>query len=85
MHMAVNVHLTPVTGVTLPFVSMGGTSLMFTSLATGIILSVSKNVEDLEGEKAQQLVDEKEAKEVLAKKNSAEKKSEIENKNQAPF
>ena len=46
MHMAVNVHLTPVTGVTLPFVSMGGTSLIFTSLATGIILSVSKNVEE---------------------------------------
>ncbi len=46
MHMAVNVHLTPVTGVTLPFISMGGTSLMFTSLATGIILSVSKHVDE---------------------------------------
>jgi cell division protein FtsW len=51
MHMAVNVHLMPVTGVTLPFISMGGTSLIFTSLATGIILSVSKNVEQLEGDK----------------------------------
>ncbi|MFM2226020.1 MAG: hypothetical protein RJA07_2222 [Bacteroidota bacterium] len=46
MHMSVNVHLTPVTGVTLPFISMGGTSLLFTSLATGIILSVSKHVEE---------------------------------------
>ncbi len=51
MHMAVNVHLMPVTGVTLPFISMGGTSLIFTSLATGIILSVSKNVEQLEGDR----------------------------------
>jgi cell division protein FtsW len=50
MHMAVNVHLMPVTGVTLPFISMGGTSLIFTSLATGIILSVSKNVDEMEGD-----------------------------------
>ncbi len=85
MHMAVNVHLTPVTGVTLPFVSMGGTSLMFTSLATGIILSVSKNVEDLEGEKAQQLAEEKKVKDELAEKKSAEKNPEKENKNEAPF
>jgi cell division protein FtsW len=59
MHMAVNVHLTPVTGVTLPFVSMGGTSLFFTSIATGIILSVSKNVEELEGEKNLQSIHDK--------------------------
>jgi cell division protein FtsW len=50
MQMAVNVHLMPVTGVTLPFISMGGTSLIFTSLATGIILSVSKNVDEMEGD-----------------------------------
>lgn len=48
-NMAVNVNLVPVTGVTLPLVSMGGTSIWFTSLAIGIILSVSKNVEDMEG------------------------------------
>jgi cell division protein FtsW len=39
------VHLLPTTGVTLPMVSMGGTSLWFTSIAIGIILSVSRNVE----------------------------------------
>lgn len=45
-NMAVNVNLFPVTGVTLPLLSMGGSSFMFTCLAIGIILSVSKNVED---------------------------------------
>ena len=47
-NMAVNVHLFPVTGVTLPMVSMGGSSVIFTSLAIGIILSVARNVEDTE-------------------------------------
>lgn len=46
VNMAVVVHLLPTTGVTLPFVSMGGTSLWFTSVAIGIILSVSRNVEE---------------------------------------
>lgn len=45
IHMAVSVNLLPVTGLTLPFVSMGGTSMFFTSIAVGIILSVSRSVE----------------------------------------
>ncbi len=48
-NMAVTVNLFPVTGVTLPLVSMGGTSFIFTCLAIGIILSVSRNVEQQEG------------------------------------
>lgn len=44
-NMAVAVGLGPVTGVPLPLVSMGGTSLLFTSIAFGIILSVSRDVE----------------------------------------
>ena len=50
--MAVNVNLFPVTGVTLPLVSMGGSSFLFTCVAIGIILSVARNVEQLEGKKA---------------------------------
>jgi cell division protein FtsW len=50
INMAVAVNLLPVTGVTLPLVSMGGTSIWFTSLAVGIILSVSRFVEQNEGE-----------------------------------
>ena len=49
VNMAVNVNLFPVTGVTLPLVSMGGSSFLFTCLAIGIILSVARNVEQLEG------------------------------------
>ncbi|MFC5283409.1 FtsW/RodA/SpoVE family cell cycle protein [Pedobacter alpinus] len=45
-NMAVAVNLFPVTGVPLPLVSMGGTSILFTSVAFGIILSVSKDIED---------------------------------------
>jgi cell division protein FtsW len=48
-NMAVTVNLFPVTGVTLPLVSMGGTSFLFTCLAIGIILSVARNVEQSEG------------------------------------
>lgn len=48
-NMAVNVNLLPVTGVTLPLVSMGGSSFLFTCLAIGIILSVARNVESIEG------------------------------------
>lgn len=48
INMAVNVNLFPVTGVTLPLVSMGGSSFLFTCLAIGIILSVARNVEQLE-------------------------------------
>jgi cell division protein FtsW len=51
-NMAVNVNLFPVTGVTLPLVSMGGSSFLFTCLAIGIILSVARNSEQLEGEEA---------------------------------
>ena len=47
-NMAVNVGLFPVTGVTLPLVSMGGSSFLFTCLSIGIILSVARNVEDAE-------------------------------------
>jgi cell division protein FtsW len=48
-NMAVNVNLFPVTGVTLPLVSMGGSSFLFTCLAIGIILSVARNSEQQEG------------------------------------
>ena len=51
LNMAVNVHLVPVTGLTLPMVSMGGSSIWFTSIAIGIILSVSKYVDEMEGGK----------------------------------
>ncbi|MCS6905335.1 MAG: FtsW/RodA/SpoVE family cell cycle protein [Bacteroidia bacterium] len=42
VNMGVTVGLLPVTGLTLPMISMGGTSLLFTSLSLGIILSISR-------------------------------------------
>jgi len=50
-NMGVNVNIFPNTGVTLPLVSMGGSSFLFTCLSIGIILSVARNVEQAEGEK----------------------------------
>ncbi len=48
-NMGVNVNVFPNTGVTLPLVSMGGSSFLFTCLSIGIILSVARNVEQIEG------------------------------------
>jgi cell division protein FtsW len=48
INMAVVVGLVPVTGQPLPLVSMGGSSLVFTSVAIGIILSVSHGIEKTE-------------------------------------
>jgi len=44
-NMAVSTHFMPVTGLTLPMISMGGTSILATCVAVGIILSVSKYIE----------------------------------------
>ena len=44
-NIAVSVDMVPVTGLPLPIVSMGGTSLVFSCLAFGMILSVSRFVE----------------------------------------
>jgi cell division protein FtsW len=41
VNMAVAVNILPVTGQPLPMISMGGTSMIFTCIAFGIILSVS--------------------------------------------
>jgi cell division protein FtsW len=47
INMGVAVGLGPITGLPLPLVSMGGTSLLFTGIALGIILSVSRGeIED---------------------------------------
>lgn len=55
-NMAVAVGLGPVTGVPLPLVSMGGTSILFTSVAFGIILSVSRDVEEKKAEQRKKVV-----------------------------
>ena len=55
VNMGVTVGLLPVTGQTLPLVSMGGTSVIFTSMSLGMILSVSWGIKkDIEEEEALQ-------------------------------
>ena len=51
VNMAVAVNLFPVTGQPLPLISMGGTSIWFTMITLGVILSVSRSNEDKGEEK----------------------------------
>ncbi len=51
VNMAVAVNLFPVTGQPLPLISMGGTSMIFTMITLGIILSISKSVGENSEEK----------------------------------
>ena len=44
INMGVAVNVLPVTGLALPIVSRGGTSILFTSIAFGIILSASRTI-----------------------------------------
>ena len=46
VNMLVSVGVLPVTGQTLPLISMGGTSILFTCITLGIILSVSNDTSD---------------------------------------
>jgi len=58
INMAVAVNLFPVTGQPLPLVSMGGTSIWFTCISIGIILSVSKANERSEGKESKEVITE---------------------------
>jgi cell division protein FtsW len=59
-NISVSVQLVPATGLTLPFISMGGTSLLFTAISFGIILSVSRHAEQAEIERVELMQIEKE-------------------------
>ncbi len=51
INIGVAVGIFPVTGQTLPLVSMGGTSILFTSASLGILLSISKSTIEKEKKK----------------------------------
>ncbi|HEY8435808.1 MAG TPA: FtsW/RodA/SpoVE family cell cycle protein, partial [Haloplasmataceae bacterium] len=44
INIAVVIGIIPVTGVTLPFLSYGGSSLMVTLVSVGIILNISRHI-----------------------------------------
>lgn len=47
MNIAINIGLMPVTGITLPFISYGGSSLIATLVGVGILLHISKYATDI--------------------------------------
>jgi cell division protein FtsW len=65
-NMGVNVSLFPNTGVTLPLISMGGSSFFFTCVSIGIILSVARNVEQIEGSQIENIANKTEIKEAVS-------------------
>ena len=44
VHMGVNIGLVPTTGITLPFMSMGGSSLISSFLAVGVLMSIARHL-----------------------------------------
>ena len=42
IHIGVNIRLLPTTGMTLPFLSYGGSSIISTAILSGIILNLTK-------------------------------------------
>ena len=71
INMGVAASLFPVTGQTLPLVSMGGSSILFTGIAFGIILSVSRSLENEPENEAQKVS-------ITADQNQAENESDDE-------
>ncbi|NTW82218.1 MAG: cell division protein FtsW [Chlorobiaceae bacterium] len=52
INIAVACHLIPTTGVALPFISYGGTALIFNSLGAGILLSISRHKKRIQARSA---------------------------------
>ena len=42
IHIGVNIRILPTTGMTLPFLSYGGSSILSTAILSGIILNLTK-------------------------------------------
>ncbi len=57
INMGVSAAIFPVTGQTLPLISMGGTSIIFTSVSLGIILNISNQIKQDNNESSIQNVD----------------------------
>ena len=76
-NMAVAVELLPVTGQTLPLISSGGSSIWMTCIALGIILSVTKNEEEIAEELADKQKREDALQRMIDKQLQEEEEAEI--------
>ena len=56
LNIAVVVNLMPNTGVTLPFISYGGTSIVFLMAEMGLALSVARQIKSLRNKKCNKIV-----------------------------
>lgn len=45
INMGVNLNILPLTGITLPFISYGGSSLLSLMLAIGVLLNISRTAD----------------------------------------
>jgi len=69
INMGIVVGLFPNTGQPLPLISMGGTSIWFTSIGIGILLSISRANDEAEKQRIQEEESNKEIKTVTADAN----------------
>ena len=74
INMGVSIGLLPVTGQPLPFVSMGGSSMMATGFIIGMILSVTRNIEEEKEHELQEI--EETVSETITNEESDESESE---------
>ena len=72
INMGVSVGLLPVTGQPLPFVSMGGTSMLATGIILGMILSVTRNMEEEVSEPITELEENQELETIMEGENHEE-------------
>ena len=72
INMGVSVGLLPVTGQPLPFVSMGGTSMLATGIILGMILSVTRNMEEEASEPITELEENQELETIMEGENHEE-------------
>ena len=72
INMGVSIGLLPVTGQPLPFVSMGGSSMMATGFIIGMILSVTRNIDEDNGQELQEIAENESATEQTEEPNESE-------------
>ena len=75
-NMGVAVELLPVTGQTLPLISSGGTSIWITCIALGIIINVTKKVEEIAQEEAENAKREAALEKIIAKQIEEDEREE---------